>query len=44
MEWYKVKVYYSYFDFEDEIQGVNKEDALKNAHWNWENSERIELI
>jgi len=44
MKWYKVKVHFTDFTHEDEIKGTSEEDALKNAYWNWEEAERIELI
>ena len=28
----------------DEIKGINKEDALKNALWNWEDTLKIEVF
>lgn len=42
--WYKVKVCFDDFTHYDEIKGVNKEDALQNAYWNWEDAIHIELI
>lgn len=44
MKWYKVKVYFPDFTHEDEIRGTSEEDALKNAYWNWDQAERIELL
>lgn len=31
----QVRIVYPDDQFVDEIKGVNKEDALKNAAWNW---------
>ena len=47
-EWYKVKIYFpkdiaSGIVWDDEIQGFNPEDALKNAYENWNKAEKIEL-
>lgn len=45
MKWYKVKIIFKdgeiYFD---EIQGLNREHALKRAYWNWEEAIKIEVI
>jgi len=43
-EWYKVKVFFKGFVHYDEIKGVSREDALKNAKWNWEDALSIEVL
>jgi len=50
IKWYKVKVHFpadgvlpeeTYYD---EIRGKDKEDAIRNAYWNWDKADKIEII
>ncbi|BCV23267.1 hypothetical protein [Gelria sp. Kuro-4] len=50
MRWFSVRVYfpatpfYEAFTHEDEILGVDPEDALKRAYWNWPEAEKVEVL